>query len=66
MTVYWFPDNTVLCNFASVSALPLLESILRGRGRWVEAIAAEAAKSAMIYPDLERPAIGILMACPNE
>jgi hypothetical protein len=34
MTLYWFPDNTVLCNFAAVDGLALLEQILRGRGRW--------------------------------
>ncbi|WP_326644633.1 hypothetical protein OG884_10810 [Streptosporangium sp. NBC_01755] len=52
MTWYWFPDNTVLCNFACVSGLPLLEEVLRGRGRWVEAIAYEAERSSRIYPDL--------------
>ena len=34
--VYWFPDNTVLINFACVSRLDLLEEILRGRGRWTD------------------------------
>ncbi|GAA1014447.1 hypothetical protein Aple_079290 [Acrocarpospora pleiomorpha] len=53
MTHYWFPDNTVLCNFACVSGLDLLEAILRGRGRWTEAIAYEATRSARIYPDLD-------------
>ncbi|MEU7743546.1 hypothetical protein [Nonomuraea sp. NPDC049158] len=52
MTHYWFPDNTVLCNFACVSRLDLLESILRGRGRWAEAIAYEASRSARVYPEL--------------
>lgn len=52
MTWYWFPDNTVLCSFAAVSRLRLLEEILRGRGRWVEAIEAEAEKSAAVYPEL--------------
>ncbi|GAA0435330.1 hypothetical protein Acor_75570 [Acrocarpospora corrugata] len=52
MTPYWFPDNTVLCNFACVSRLDLLEAILRGRGRWTEAIAFEATRSAQVYPDL--------------
>jgi len=53
MTWYWFPDNTVLCNFAAVSRLRLLKEILRGRGRWVEAIYSEASNSAKVYPDLE-------------
>ncbi|MDX6744516.1 hypothetical protein [Actinocorallia sp. A-T 12471] len=52
MTLYWFPDNTVFCNFASVSRLPLLQAVLRGRGRWVEAIASEATASGRFYPDL--------------
>ena len=52
MSLYWFPDNTVLCNFAAVSSLHLLEEILRGRGRWVEAIAWEAQRSVREYPDL--------------
>lgn len=52
MTWYWFPDNTVLCNFASVYQLPLLEKILRERGRWTEAIAFEASRSARQYPEL--------------
>jgi hypothetical protein len=46
VTSWWFPDNTVLCNFASVDALGLLESILNGRGRWTEAVAYEAKSSA--------------------
>ncbi|MDP4502622.1 hypothetical protein [Nonomuraea turcica] len=52
MTWYWFPDNTVLCNFAAVSRLRLLEETLRGRGRWVEAIEAEASKSKAVFPEL--------------
>jgi hypothetical protein len=54
VTVYLFPDNTVLCNFASVDALPLLEKVLEGRGRWVEAIAFEAHRSARVLPALAR------------
>ncbi|GII94658.1 hypothetical protein [Sinosporangium siamense] len=52
MSWHWFPDNTVLCNFATVSRLPLLEQVLRGRGRWVEAIALEAEKSSRYLPQL--------------
>lgn len=47
-----FPDNTVLCNFAAVHRLDLLEAFFRGRGRWVEAVAHEASKSARYLPDL--------------
>lgn len=52
MTRHWFPDNTVLCNFAAVDALQLLETFLDGRGRWVEAVAAETLTSARIHPAL--------------
>ncbi len=47
-----FPDNTVLCNFAAVSRLDLLRDWLRGRGRWCEAVAYEAARSAAVLPQL--------------
>ncbi|GAA2205638.1 hypothetical protein GCM10009850_010960 [Nonomuraea monospora] len=56
MAWYWFPDNTVLCNFASVDSLSLLQRILRERGRWTEAIAYEAFRSARFYPDLGKVA----------
>lgn len=47
-----FPDNTVLCNFAAVRRLDLLEGWLRGRGRWTEAVAFEASRSENWLPDL--------------
>lgn len=47
-----FPDTTVLCNFAAVHRLDLLEGWLRGRGRWVEAIALEVTNSARYLPEL--------------
>ncbi|HEY2299783.1 MAG TPA: hypothetical protein VGH43_18780 [Jatrophihabitans sp.] len=56
MTTCWFPDNTVLCNFAAVDRLPLLSAVLDGRGRWVEAVAAEAEASAAYYPELRKVA----------
>ncbi|MGW4562448.1 hypothetical protein ACWEN3_08610 [Streptomyces sp. NPDC004561] len=46
MTLWWFPDNTVLCNFAAADALGLLRAVLDGRGRWTEAVAYEAHRSA--------------------
>ena len=46
MTEYLFPDNTVLCNLAVVNRLDLIESVLNGRGRWTEAVAYEASRSA--------------------
>lgn len=45
-----FPDNTVLCNFASVGRLDLLRDWLRGRGRWTDAVAHEARCSAHHLP----------------
>ena len=47
-----FPDNTVLCNFAAVNRLDLLSGWLRGRGRWVSAVAHELDQSSKAWPDL--------------
>jgi hypothetical protein len=52
MTEYLFPDNTVLCNFAAVNRLDLLRSVLGERGRWTEAVAYEASRSASKLPPL--------------
>lgn len=52
MTESLFPDNTVLCNFAAVHRLDLLESVLNGRGRWTAAVAYEAARSSSALPAL--------------
>lgn len=49
---WWFPDNTVLCNFAAVNRLDILRDVLRGRGRWVEAIEFEVHQSAQYIPAL--------------
>ncbi|MEV4011923.1 hypothetical protein AB0J35_15585 [Nonomuraea angiospora] len=66
MTWYWFPDNTVLCNFASVDSLPLLRQILRDRGRWTDAIAYEATRSARFYPDLSKISVDGWLGEPIE
>ena len=47
-----FPDNTVLCNFASVHRIDLLHDWLRGRGRWTEAVEDEARRSSTLLPGL--------------
>ncbi|WP_330237490.1 hypothetical protein [Streptomyces sp. NBC_00525] len=47
MTRWCFPDNTVLCNFASIDRLDLLRTVLDGRGRRTEAVAYEARSSAL-------------------
>ncbi|NWF26571.1 hypothetical protein HW130_09840 [Streptomyces sp. PKU-EA00015] len=52
MRLCWFPDNTVLCNFAAVDRLPLLEAVLDGRGRWTQAVAYEAEQSSRHHPPL--------------
>jgi hypothetical protein len=52
MTGFLFADNTVLCNFAAVERLDLLKIILNGRGRWTEAVAHEASRSARYLPGL--------------
>lgn len=52
MAVLVFPDNTVLCNFACIARTDALVAHLRGRGRWVEAVAHEASQSAGHLPDL--------------
>jgi predicted nucleic acid-binding protein len=49
---WWFPDNTVLCNFAAVDRLSLLEKVLDGRGRWTQAVAYEAERSSRHLPPL--------------
>lgn len=51
--MFWFPDNTVLCNFASVGRLELLQEYLGGRGLIAESIEAEIRKSIPYYPVLE-------------
>ena len=33
MSTWWFPDNTVLCNFAAVDRLNLLQKVLDSRLR---------------------------------
>lgn len=52
MSEFFFPDNTVLCNFAAVDRLGLLKTITDGRGRWCEAVAYEASRSAATWPAL--------------
>jgi predicted nucleic acid-binding protein len=52
VTHFVFPDNTVLCNFAAVDRLDLLEAVLLGSGRWTEAVAYEARRSSRTFPEL--------------
>lgn len=48
----FFLDNTVLCNFAAIDRLDLLRSVLFECGRWTEAVAYEAHRSAAYLPPL--------------
>lgn len=61
-----FPDTTVLCSFAAVHRLDLLEEFFRGRGRWVEAVAFEVGRSARHLPDLANVVTGGWMGQPIE
>ncbi len=54
MSTFLFPDNTVLCNFAAVERLDLLQAVLNGRGQWSAAVAYEAGRSARFLPALAR------------
>lgn len=49
---FFFPDNTVLVNFALIDRIELLEALLLGRGRWCTSVAFECAKSAA-FPGLQ-------------
>jgi predicted nucleic acid-binding protein len=63
---YLFPDNTVLCNFASICRVDLLQTVLAGRGRWTEAVAYEADQSSRFFPDLAQVAAGGWLNMPIE
>lgn len=46
MSRLFFPDNTVLINFALIARTDLLERLVDGRGAWSGAVASECARSA--------------------
>jgi hypothetical protein len=52
VTTWAFSDSTVLCNFAAVRRLDLLQSVLLGNGRWTEAVAYEVERSSRVHNDL--------------
>lgn len=66
MAEFLFPDNTVLCNFAAVDRLDLLEKVLDGRGRWTDAVAYEASKSSHYLPALGSLTHGAWLGEPIE
>lgn len=46
MSSLYFADNTVLVNYCLVGELPLLETLLNGRGAWTASVEIECAESA--------------------
>ncbi|WP_432946778.1 hypothetical protein ACQPXM_09125 [Kribbella sp. CA-253562] len=44
----FFPDNTVLINFATIGRLDLLEELANGHGRWCLSVSHECARSARV------------------
>jgi hypothetical protein len=52
MSTQWFPDNSLICNFAAVDHLGLLRTSLRGSGRIVEAVEYEIEQSSGRVPNL--------------
>lgn len=51
VSTFFFPDNTVLINFALLDRHDLLEWFVRGLGRWTVSIARECERSAQ-WPGL--------------
>lgn len=49
---YWFPDNSVIVNFAHLDRLEMLRNYLRGNGRVVQAVANEIVDSGGHVPQL--------------
>ena len=56
----------MLCNFAAVRRLDLVEGLLRGRRRWTDAVAFEVSRSAGHLPDLARIAVDGWLGEPIE
>ncbi|MHC2187097.1 hypothetical protein ACVLV4_002764 [Rathayibacter agropyri] len=54
MPAHFFPDTSVLCNFAAVDQLRLLETYLSARGRVVEAVAREIMQSTRFVSNLRQ------------
>lgn len=54
MPIHWFPDNSLICNFAAIDQLGLLRKSLHGAGRIVEAVEYEIERSAARVPNLHR------------
>ena len=66
MNRYWFPDTSVLCNFAAVERIDLLKPEFVDRGRWTTAVAYEAERSAAFLADLQQVIDGAWLGEPVE
>ncbi|MGL5863874.1 MAG: hypothetical protein ACRCY9_21750 [Phycicoccus sp.] len=64
MSTAVFPDTTVFCNFAAVGSSTLLGTLLRGRGRWTDAVMSEVEQSRGYLPDLQQVLTGGWMGEP--
>lgn len=51
MATLFFPDNTVLVNFAHINRISLLERLANGNGAWCATVAQECSQSAKV-PEL--------------
>lgn len=54
MMRHLFPDNTVLCNYACVERIDLLELLVAGNGGWTQAVKYEVGKSTNVWPALQQ------------
>lgn len=64
MSTAVFPDTTVFCNFAAVGSSTLLGELLRGRGRWTDAVQSEVEQSRGHLADLQHVLTGGWMGEP--
>jgi hypothetical protein len=64
MTILFFPDNTVLVNFALINRMDLLERLTNGHGTWCGTVAAECRNSAKIPELAAMEAAGQIFGTP--
>lgn len=48
MPDFFFPDNTVLVNFAHIQRMDLLKKLLNGKGKWCATVAQECDRSSNV------------------
>ena len=66
MRAFWFPDTTVLRNFAVVDSLDILRDFLDGRGRWTEAIHHEVQQQSRTVRQLDTILVDLWLGDPIE